>query len=127
MSCCRELTLIRSYDDVTLAHALNSELQVVTSIIVLALHELSYRSTGLRGRMEAGWGRMNDLIIIQASQVTCYHPTYWEPVATKQLPLGPLRICTREREGCSFTGCGRGPRSSPPFREMGPAHRRSVH
>lgn len=24
---------------------------------------------GLRGRMEAGWARMNDLIIIQASQV----------------------------------------------------------
>jgi hypothetical protein len=24
---------------------------------------------GLRGRMEAGWSRMNDLIVIQASQV----------------------------------------------------------
>ena len=27
------------------------------------------RTTGLRGRMEAGWSRMNDLIVIQASQV----------------------------------------------------------
>jgi len=26
-------------------------------------------SLGLRGRMEAGWSRMNDLIVIQASQV----------------------------------------------------------
>lgn len=28
--------------------------------------------TGLRGKMEAGWSRMNDLIIIQASQVRIY-------------------------------------------------------
>ncbi|KAG6910908.1 hypothetical protein DXG01_006591 [Tephrocybe rancida] len=28
-------------------------------------------SSGLRGRMEAGWARMNDLIVIQASQGLC--------------------------------------------------------
>ncbi|KAI0807082.1 phosphoglucomutase first 3 domain-containing protein [Fomes fomentarius] len=32
---------------------------------------IEFGTAGLRGRMEAGWGRMNDLIIIQASQGLC--------------------------------------------------------
>ncbi|KAF9452814.1 phosphoglucomutase 1 [Macrolepiota fuliginosa MF-IS2] len=31
-------------------------------------HRIEFGTAGLRGRMEAGWARMNDLIIIQASQ-----------------------------------------------------------
>ncbi|KAI0004497.1 hypothetical protein BJV74DRAFT_807685 [Russula compacta] len=30
---------------------------------------IEFGTAGLRGRMEAGWSRMNDLIVIQASQV----------------------------------------------------------
>jgi phosphomannomutase len=32
---------------------------------------IEFGTAGLRGRMEAGWSRMNDLIIIQASQGLC--------------------------------------------------------
>ncbi|KAJ8078391.1 hypothetical protein PM082_012673 [Marasmius tenuissimus] len=32
-------------------------------------NRIEFGTAGLRGRMEAGWARMNDLIIIQASQV----------------------------------------------------------
>ena len=37
------------------------------SVTCMRLNSFCY--LGLRGRMEAGWARMNDLIIIQASQV----------------------------------------------------------
>lgn len=32
---------------------------------------IEFGTAGLRGKMEAGWARMNDLIIIQASQGLC--------------------------------------------------------
>lgn len=34
---------------------------------------IEFGTAGLRGRMEAGWSRMNDLIIIQASQGLCQY------------------------------------------------------
>ncbi|EIW85345.1 hypothetical protein CONPUDRAFT_162554 [Coniophora puteana RWD-64-598 SS2] len=34
-------------------------------------NRIEFGTAGLRGRMEAGWARMNDLIIIQASQGLC--------------------------------------------------------
>ncbi|TFK42809.1 hypothetical protein BDQ12DRAFT_624115 [Crucibulum laeve] len=34
-------------------------------------YRIEFGTAGLRGRMEAGWSRMNDLIIIQASQGLC--------------------------------------------------------
>ncbi|KAI0811038.1 hypothetical protein BC629DRAFT_1589775 [Irpex lacteus] len=35
------------------------------------LKRIEFGTAGLRGRMEAGWSRMNDLIVIQASQGLC--------------------------------------------------------
>ncbi|KAH7877806.1 uncharacterized protein C8R40DRAFT_1159300 [Lentinula edodes] len=34
---------------------------------------IEFGTAGLRGKMEAGWARMNDLIIIQASQGLCHY------------------------------------------------------
>ncbi|KAK7466480.1 hypothetical protein VKT23_005201 [Stygiomarasmius scandens] len=34
-------------------------------------NRIEFGTAGLRGRMEAGWSRMNDLIVIQASQGLC--------------------------------------------------------
>jgi len=34
-------------------------------------HRIEFGTAGLRGKMEAGWSRMNDLTIIQASQGLC--------------------------------------------------------
>ncbi|KAF7983088.1 hypothetical protein HWV62_24013 [Athelia sp. TMB] len=46
-------------------------------------------STGLRGRMEAGWSRMNDLIIIQASQGLCaYVLEHVKDASTRGIVIG---------------------------------------
>ncbi|THU99146.1 phosphoglucomutase 1 [Dendrothele bispora CBS 962.96] len=36
-------------------------------------NRIEFGTAGLRGRMEAGWSRMNDLIVIQASQGLCHY------------------------------------------------------
>jgi hypothetical protein len=38
---------------------------------------IEFGTAGLRGRMEAGFSRMNDLTIIQASQVCSVSPPPW--------------------------------------------------
>ncbi|KAI0710386.1 phosphoglucomutase first 3 domain-containing protein [Cerioporus squamosus] len=43
----------------------------VTEIEKRMSPRIEFGTAGLRGRMEAGWARMNDLIIIQASQGLC--------------------------------------------------------
>ena len=47
---------------------------------------LSSASAGLRGRMEAGWSRMNDLIVIQASQVRLHltHAAFTEGLTAQK-------------------------------------------
>lgn len=45
---------------------------------------------GLRGRMEAGWARMNDLIVIQASQVIVYE---FFPRDASYLPVLHQGLC----------------------------------
>jgi hypothetical protein len=51
---------------------------------------------GLRGRMEAGWSRMNDLIVIQTSQVReiCSGMTTRTAQQSDDL-LGPVRLRSR--------------------------------
>ncbi|KAI0371790.1 phosphoglucomutase first 3 domain-containing protein [Pilatotrama ljubarskyi] len=43
----------------------------ITEIRKRMTPRIEFGTAGLRGRMEAGWARMNDLIIIQASQGLC--------------------------------------------------------
>jgi hypothetical protein len=79
--------------------ALSSVLLVCSRVVaVLQLQfadiSRSSRGPGLRGKMEAGWSRMNDLIIIQASQVRWvvdFYSYYPRPFALK----GTLLICPR--------------------------------
>ena len=56
---------------------------------ILSSWQLSLKK-GLRGRMEAGFSRMNNLTVIQASQV----PPGWE----RYLTLGSSRVCSSKRE-----------------------------
>jgi len=49
---------------------------------------------GLRGRMEAGFSRMNDLTVIQTSQVG--EPYLWRPFAKCLSILGIVRICSQK-------------------------------
>ncbi|EJD05673.1 phosphoglucomutase 1 [Fomitiporia mediterranea MF3/22] len=45
---------------------------------------IEFGTAGLRGRMEAGWARMNDLIVIQASQGLCAYVLREIPEAKKR-------------------------------------------
>ncbi|PCH38295.1 phosphoglucomutase 1 [Wolfiporia cocos MD-104 SS10] len=45
---------------------------------------IEFGTAGLRGRMEAGWSRMNDLIIIQASQGLCAYVLQTVPNASSR-------------------------------------------
>ncbi|KAL0947282.1 hypothetical protein HGRIS_013402 [Hohenbuehelia grisea] len=50
---------------------------------------IDFGTAGLRGRMEAGWSRMNDLIIIQASQGLCaYVLEHVKDAASKGVVIG---------------------------------------
>ncbi|KIY71646.1 hypothetical protein CYLTODRAFT_345563 [Cylindrobasidium torrendii FP15055 ss-10] len=50
---------------------------------------IEFGTAGLRGRMEAGWARMNDLIIIQASQGLCkYVLEHVDNAATRGVVVG---------------------------------------
>ncbi|KAK0210455.1 hypothetical protein DFS33DRAFT_1252201 [Desarmillaria ectypa] len=51
--------------------------------------ELTIHCKGLRGRMEAGWSRMNDLIIIQVSQGLCqYVLSHVKDAASRGVVIG---------------------------------------
>lgn len=50
---------------------------------------IEFGTAGLRGKMEAGWSRMNDLIVIQASQGLCaYVLGHVENAATRGVVVG---------------------------------------
>ncbi|OBZ75866.1 hypothetical protein A0H81_04587 [Grifola frondosa] len=50
---------------------------------------IQFGTAGLRGRMEAGWSRMNDLIVIQASQGLCaYALKHVESAASRGVVIG---------------------------------------
>ncbi|KAG5645035.1 hypothetical protein DXG03_007214 [Asterophora parasitica] len=50
---------------------------------------IEFGTAGLRGKMEAGWARMNDLIIIQASQGLCaYALAHVDNAATRGVVIG---------------------------------------
>ncbi|KAG0705326.1 hypothetical protein DFH29DRAFT_292388 [Suillus ampliporus] len=50
---------------------------------------IEFGTAGLRGKMEAGWSRMNDLIVIQASQGLCaYVLEHVENAATRGVVVG---------------------------------------
>ncbi|CAL1703944.1 unnamed protein product [Somion occarium] len=50
---------------------------------------IEFGTAGLRGRMEAGWARMNDLIVIQASQGLCAYVLQNVPdAATRGIVIG---------------------------------------
>ena len=74
------------------------------SIAKVALVILTF--LGLRGRMEAGWSRMNDLIVIQASQVR-ENALVWQTRTAKQSDnLGPVRLRSRARRQRSRSRSG---------------------
>lgn len=62
---------------------------------------IEFGTAGLRGKMEAGWARMNDLIIIQASQGLCAYVLKNVPCAsTRGVVVGHDHRHNSERWAC---------------------------
>ena len=66
----------------------------------IGIHRRYQRLQGLRGKMEAGWARMNDLIIIQTSQASTMSCTSVDVVRNMLLSSGTLRVPVEECRRC---------------------------
>ncbi|KAF5391768.1 hypothetical protein D9757_001672 [Collybiopsis confluens] len=59
---------------------------------------IEFGTAGLRGRMEAGWARMNDLIVIQTSQGLCqYVLNQVKDAASRGVVIGHDHRCNSEK------------------------------